>query len=145
MTPCTADAHTLRRIHSVLHPGGTLWSGDIGKRECALWWFSFGATHFSLHDDEDDAAEMAVAVENGDECGHVYGVQFSDGRLVRATGWEALHRERVSSDARSARVVQELRANPLAKCILRDPFNGGEFTVTSTSPNWPPAWVGAPA
>lgn len=103
--------------------------------ECAIWFLDGRRVDYALEDSEADAADYAVAMEDGDYPTTLIGVQFADGRLVRAEDWRAL------ADARRRRRQreQERRDNPPPPIPTRrgfDPFDGKPIDIELDSPRW---------
>lgn len=108
-------------------------------QECALWYWQHGAMAYALHDSEAEAAAAAAAMEEY-EHGAPVGIQFPDGRLVRAAGWPA-YREAQRAILAAARARHEAQPRPRPTRQVIDPFNGKPVSVDVDEPSW----LGRPA
>lgn len=100
-------------------------------------WFRTWDNHidFDLDDTEQEAADWAVAKEDSDYPATILGVQFKDGRTIKASEWPALAEAR----RRARQREQERRDNPpppTPERTVRDPFTGSQVQVEAVSPDW---------
>lgn len=105
--------------------------------ECALWFYRNGHIDWELHDDEAGALEMAAWYEDGDndDVVDVLGVQFADGRTIKAAEWAGLPEARQRERERRRRVSEAYREpRPMRKA--RDPFTGATLMIHESDPPW---------
>lgn len=99
---------------------------------CAVWYENdYGMVDYELCDDESEAARLAAAF---DREGRALGVQFPDGRFVKATDWPVFQRERVEYAKRLADSAASYV--PAATRRTVDPFYGQAFTIELSEPEW---------
>lgn len=107
--------------------------------ECAVWYLRWGHPDhpdYDLADTEREAADLAAGIEASDDGGTIEGVQFADGRTIKAADWTELHAAR---ERRRAAESQWMSRPPVPTRSGRDPFSGKAIEVETDSP----AWVGA--
>ncbi|HEY9371467.1 hypothetical protein [Streptomyces sp.] len=104
---------------------------------CALWWWHRGNAGFSLYDTEEDAAQDALYMEDSGEAA-VVGVQFADGRIIKADDWPALAVARVEYERRWQERSKVLAAKPppIMRTIT-EPFGGATVKAEAGEiPDW---------
>lgn len=100
---------------------------------CAVWYVGRYGVDFDTCTDEAEAASVAAGLHNGDEAATILGVQFADGRLVKAEEWQAF----ADARKRSAAMWAEAAARPQpATRTIRDPFTGEALEVEVDEPDW---------
>lgn len=105
---------------------------ELWENACALWFWRNLVLEFEIYSREYDAAASAAYMEEY-EHGAPIGVQYSDGRTVKAEDWQALR------DAEKN--LEQNRANiqgipPRKTRIVLDPFDGTPKTVDDDEPFW---------
>jgi hypothetical protein len=105
---------------------------------CALWMWYYGSLDVTLYDDEAEAADAAVRIEDRGE-GSCAGIQFPDGVYVDRDDWqawdEAWDRRREAEEA-EAEMYAEMPPERRVKVPFAD--------RTTTIPADYPLWVGTP-
>ncbi len=110
---------------------------------CALWMWYYGSLDVTLYDDEAEAADDAVWIEDRGE-GSCAGVQFPDGVYVDRDDWqawdEAQDRRREDEKA-EVEMYAKMRAELPPHRRIKAPF--GDRTTTDIPADYP-SWVGTP-
>ena len=101
--------------------------------EVALWYRRYRETDYSIWGSEEEAAGIGAAMED-DGDGVVKGVQFQDGRLIRAEDWDALARARKRRD--QAWEERDAKREPRPKRKITAPFGGGIIEIDAREPAW---------
>lgn len=105
--------------------------------KCALWYWRYHVIHYELCDDEREAAESAVHMEDYGEAS-VAGVQFPDGRLIRCNDWDEYRAaEARRYDEWSALAAKRATAPKPAMRTIVAPFSDGQqVRVLASAPPW---------
>lgn len=106
---------------------------DAEKQECAVWYDGRGGIDYDLCDDETEAASVAAGLYESDDAPTILGVQFADGRLVKADQWEAFTQAKKAQAAMWAEAYA--RPRPAMRTV-RDPFTGEAVDVEADEPGW---------
>lgn len=100
--------------------------------EVALWYWRYYSMRYDIWDSEEEAAGIGAAME-ADGGGVVAGVQFPDGRLIRAGEWNALEAARQRRE-RAERGYVPPELPPQRK--IKAPFDGGMIDIDAGEPSW---------
>ena len=113
---------------------------DLSCYTVALWYYRHGAVDYDLYETEEDAARLAVHLEDYGEAS-VVGAQFPDGRTVRLGKWpayqEAVRQER---EREACERAEQAARPPIEYRQARDPFGGQPVAIEEGEP----AWLGVP-
>lgn len=105
----------------------------------AVWYWRSYSLHFDLFDDEEEAAEQAVWMEDAGEAA-IQGVQFADGRTFTRNNWPAYQvayqRERDAKKAEAAAAGPP----PCRRGHIVSPWGGGATAVWDGDAL--PEWLG---
>jgi hypothetical protein len=106
---------------------------------CALWYWSHHSVFVELCDDEQEAAESAVSLQESEQ-GAPAGIQFADGRYLDRDEWPAFGAEesRRYQQWRDEEEQREPRPRPATREVT-PPFEtsyGQKATVLADAPSW---------
>jgi hypothetical protein len=109
---------------------------------CALWMWYYGSLDVTLYDDEAEAADAAVSIEDRGE-GSCAGVQFPDGSFIDRDFWnawdEAQDRRREAEKA-EVEWCAKMRAGLPPPRRIKAPFGDRVIAIPADYPSW----VGTP-
>lgn len=112
----------------------------MSEQECALWYRTrYGDLDYEIFGTEAETARHAAYMSNYSN-GYPVGVQFADGRTVRAADFAAWPAFKVAQE--EVRAAEERRAEAFRvdaerpKRQIRDPFEGRALTVDADEPDW---------
>lgn len=104
---------------------------------CALWYWSHGFMRVTLCDDENEAIDDGIAMQNHEQ-GSVAGIQWSDGNYIPVEQWEAFKAE---DNRRFELMMEEAKAaatkpKPATRTVQAPFDDGWTVEVSVDAPSW---------
>lgn len=100
--------------------------------ECAVWFMRHGSPDYELCDNEHDAAGFVYYMaESGS--GVLSGIQFADGRIIKADDWDGP--ERYAEELDRDKAARPPSPPPETRTV-HDPFSRQDAEVFTKDPSW---------
>lgn len=108
---------------------------------CAIWYWSHGSIYYSLCDNEQMAAAVALDMVDGADAA-VEGVQFSDGTYLDKDDWpEYAAEDKRRWDQTFEQAREEMERPKRATRKIKVPWGDDDRTITVYADD-APAWLG---